>query len=110
MQAIKMVDNDTLCSMRQLADYVIENKIEVLFVDAITVRKWLDIESVEFGTCPRCKKESMEISGEGITSDGKHYPMEQCLYCGFIPVDFSEYSGTARANSEKSSERDIDEM
>jgi hypothetical protein len=91
---IQMVEDTTLCSIRQLTDYVIEEKIDSLFDDAITVRKWLDIDSVLFGTCPRCRKESMEIYGEGITSDGRHYPMEKCLFCGFVPVDFSEYSGT----------------
>jgi hypothetical protein len=76
-----MVNDETLCSIRCLADSVIDNKIEDLFDEALKIRKWLDIDSVAFGTCPRCKKESMEISGEGITSDGKHYPMEECLYC-----------------------------
>ena len=91
-----MVNDETLCSIRNLADYVIENKIEGLFDSALTVRKWLDIDSVAFGTCPKCKKESMEIHGEGITADDRHYPMENCLYCGFIPKDFSEYSGSVK--------------
>ena len=91
-----MVDDTTLCSIRNLTDYVIENKIENLLDDALVVRKWQDKDSVAFGTCPKCRKESMEIHGEGITSDDKHYPMENCLYCGFIPVDFKEYSGSVK--------------
>jgi hypothetical protein len=91
-----MVNDETLCSIRSLVDYVIHKKIEDLFDDAMKVKKWLDIDSAAFGTCPRCKKESMEISGEGITSDNRHYPMEECLFCGFIPVDFTEYSGSVK--------------
>jgi hypothetical protein len=55
-----MVNDETLCSMRNLTDYVIDNKIENLFDDALKVRKWQDADSVAFGICPRCNKESME--------------------------------------------------
>lgn len=99
-----MVDDTTLCSIRSLADYVIENKITHLFDDALVVRKWLDADIVAFGTCPRCKKESMEIHGEGITGDCKHYPMENCLNCGFVSKDFTEYSGSGQKADPRSSE------
>ena len=90
-----MVNDEKLCSIRQIADFIIKNKIDTLFDDALTVRKWLDIDCIAFGKCPECGKEAVEIHGEGITSDNRHYPMENCLYCRFTPVDFKKYSGTA---------------
>ncbi len=50
--------------------------------------------------CPRCWNKSLEIHGEGITSSGEHYPMENCIVCGFSPSSFEEYSGTVRIPSE----------
>jgi hypothetical protein len=40
--------------------------------------------------CPQCGKRTLEIHGEGITSDNRHYPLEQCnncdgQYCEFCP-------------------------
>ena len=31
--------------------------------------------------CPKCGKKTLEIHGEGITSEGEHYPLEQCTNC-----------------------------
>ena len=89
-----MVNDETLVSIRALVHYIIENKKDVFFDDAMKILRWLDEAQAAYGTCPRCKKESMQIHGEGILSDGRHYPIEECLYCGFIPTDFTEYSGT----------------
>ena len=89
-----MVNDETLVSIRALVHYIIENKKEVFFEDAMKILRWLDEGQAAYGTCPRCRKESMQIDGEGIHSDNRHYPIEQCLYCGFIPTDFTEYSGT----------------
>ena len=40
--------------------------------------------------CPKCKKMTLEIHGEEITSDGHHYPLEDCINCGFSPIDFND--------------------
>ena len=37
--------------------------------------------------CPKCKEFSLEIHGEGITSDNRHYPLEQCSNCDYVPID-----------------------
>jgi len=89
-----MVSDEILCSIRSLAEYIEateaihfeessdeEQKTHV-YLDAVTVRKWLDSESDPLKIeCPQCKEKTLEIHGEGITSEEKHYPMEQCKNC-----------------------------
>lgn len=117
---IHMVEDTTLCSIRQLVDYLHDEeerhysecdeseRKNHIYNDVLTVKKWLDSESdIPVEICPKCGKKALEVHGEGITSNGRHYPIEDCTNCGFAPADFSEYSGTVRANQKLQDTKDV---
>jgi hypothetical protein len=96
-----MVDDTTLGSIRNMVDYLVNTeethyqecdepeRSNHIYKDALRVAKWLNMESdLPTKECPACHKLTLEIHGEGITSDGKHYPMENCSDCGYTPSEF----------------------
>lgn len=96
-----MVDNDTLCSIRNMVEYLEhdeekhysecdeEERKNHIYNDVLKVKEWLDGESdLPAKICPNCKKKTLEIHGEGITSENRHYPLENCTNCGYSPTDF----------------------
>ena len=93
-----MVDDATLCSIREMVEYLEHDEerhyLECdekgqrchIYNDVLTVKKWLEsITDIPVETCPICGKKALEIHGEGITSDGRHYPLENCTNCDYSP-------------------------
>ena len=80
-----MVDDTTLCSIRDLVHFIEAREHgEPICEDSKIVREWLGPDSdLPTKECPNCHKMTMEIHGEGITSDGRHYPMENCSECNY---------------------------
>ena len=89
-----MVSDETLSSIRNLVEYLYhdeekhseecEKQGPHIFQDVKKVKEWLDGESdLPTIECPRCKENTLEIHGEGITSDDRHYPLEQCKNCDY---------------------------
>lgn len=83
-----MVDDTTLCSIRNLVQFIeAQEHGEPICKDAKIVREWLGPDSdLPTKECPNCHKMTMEIHGEGILSDGRHNPMENCSDCGYAPL------------------------
>jgi hypothetical protein len=98
-----MVDDSTLCSIRIIIDYMYrdeeksyeesdkEGKARHIFRDILNVREWLDnITGYRIESCPKCGALAYEIHGEGITSDDRHYPLENCTACGYARKSFDD--------------------
>jgi hypothetical protein len=98
-----MVDDTTLCSIRNLVEYLHDDeerhhsecdekgRKNHIYNDVLIVKEWLDgIPDIPTKICPVCKQRTLEIHGEGITSDGRHYPMENCTNCGYAPKSSRE--------------------
>lgn len=66
-----------------------EGRKNHIYVDVLRVKNWvLGVEpnpDVVLEVCPECWQLTLEIHGEGITSDNRHYPLEQCTNCDTCP-------------------------
>lgn len=91
-----MVDDQTLCSIRAIIDYLYDDeersyeeadekgKNGHIFTYVRNLREWLDqITGYRIERCPKCNALSYEIHGEGELSDGRHYPLDGCTACGY---------------------------
>jgi hypothetical protein len=81
------MNDETLCAVRNLVQFIeVREHGEPICEDAKVVRDWLGPDSdLPTKECPKCHKMTLEIHGEGILSNGRHYPMEDCNDCSYTP-------------------------
>lgn len=86
------MNDETLGCVRNLVMFVEDTEHgKPICEDAAIVRQWLGPDSdLPTKECPNCHKMTMEIHGEGITSYGRHFPMEECSDCGHVPSEMPE--------------------
>ena len=109
-----MVDDSTLCSIRNIIDYMYdnekwdyetcekENQDNHIFTHVKNVKGWLnDITGYIVERCPKCRALTYEIHGEGELSDGRHYPLDGCTACGYSWNSAQEQGGDMDEEKDK---------